>query len=255
LSHGWATEVIRQHAPGAEVGITLIFSPAEPATNDAADSEAARRLDGSFNRWYIDPIYRGRYPEDAVADRVRRGHLASADLPFVRTGDLETISTPIDFLGVNYYSRTVVRAGDGGEPVAVRVVPEEELTDMGWEVYPQGLYDVLVRIHREYQPAKIYVTENGAAYADGPDDTGRVADTRRIDYMRGHLKAGHRAIEDGVPLRGYFAWSLLDNFEWALGYEKRFGLFWVDFESQQRIAKDSASWYRDVATANAMDDD
>jgi beta-glucosidase len=254
LSHGWAADVVRRNSPGAEVGIVLMLSPVEPVTDSRVDGDAARRYDGSLNRWYLDPLFRGRYPEDAIADRVRLGHLAGPELPFIRAGDLEAIAAPLDFLGVNYYSRTVVRAGSAGEPVGIRVVPEAELTDMGWEVYPQGLYSLLVRLEREYRPRKIYVTENGAAYTDPADAAGRIADTRRIEYLRGHLAAAARAIADGVPLAGYFTWSLLDNFEWAHGYAKRFGLFDVDFATQRRRPKDSAHWYRQVVAANAVDD-
>ena len=266
LSHGWTVRALRQQAPGSEVGITLHLPPAEPASASAADRDAARQLDGSSNRWYLDPLFRGRYPEDAIADRVRRGHLESAELPFVREGDLEAIAEPTDFLGVNYYSRVVVRAAVAGElgaggnrlaagdPIAVRMVPKEELTEMGWEVYPRGLYELLVRIDREYRPAKIYLTENGAAFPDAVLDGGHVVDPRRVEYLHEHFSAAHRALVDGVPLRGYFVWSFLDNFEWGQGYTKRFGLFWVDFASQQRIPKDSAFWYRDVAAANAIQD-
>lgn len=252
LSHGWAAAALRQDSPRSKVGIVLNLVPVWPASPDAADSEAARRFDGFFNRWYLDPLFRGHYPEDATEDRLRRGHLETQDLPFAEPGDLETIAAPLDFLGVNYYSRVVVKADEKGEPVAFPPVPEEELTDMHWEVFPRGLYDLLVRIKKEYNPADIYITENGAAYSDGPDATGRIADGRRIEYLRSHLTAAHRAISEGVPLRGYFVWSLLDNFEWAHGFTKRFGLYWVDFDSQQRIPKDSAFWYRDVIAANAI---
>jgi beta-glucosidase len=254
LSHGWATEVVRRNSPGAEVGIVLLVSPVSPATTSQVDGEAARRLDGSLNRWYLDPLFHGRYPDDAVADRVRLGHLEDPDLPFVREGDLQTIAVPLDFLGANYYSRTVVRADSAGEPVAVRMVPERELTDMGWEVFPQGLHSMLLRLQREYRPSKIYITENGAAYTDEADATGRIADERRIEYLRGHLAAASRAIADGVPLAGYFTWSLIDNFEWAHGYARRFGLFDVDFATQRRRPKDSAHWYRQVVAANAVGD-
>jgi beta-glucosidase len=238
LSHGWAAEVVRRNAPGAEVGIALMLSHIEPATDSRVDGEAARRYDGSLNRWYL----------------VRLGHLAGPELPFVRDGDLETIAAPLDFLGVNYYTRTVVRAGPGGEPVGVRMVPEAELTDMGWEVYPQGLHSLLVRLEREYRPRRIHVSENGAAYTDPAVASGRIADTRRVEYLRGHLAAAARAIADGVPLAGYFTWSLLDNFEWGHGYAMRFGLFDVDFATQQRRPRDSAHWYRQVVAANAVDD-
>ena len=254
LSHGRAVPVLRRHSPRSEVGIVLILSPISPASPGDADREAARRADGVLNRWYLDPVFRARYPEDAVADRVRRGHLESHELPFVRPGDLEAIAAPLDFLGVNYYSRTVVRAGPGGEPVAVKMAPRRDLTDMGWEVYPQGLHDILMRVRRDYHPRRIHITENGAAFRDKPDARGRIADTRRVDYLRDHLAAARQAIADGVPLAGYFAWSLLDNFEWAHGHAKRFGLIRVDPATQERTPKDSAHWYRQVAAAGAVDD-
>jgi beta-glucosidase len=254
LSHGWATQVLRQQVPGAEVGISLNLVPATPASPSDADRDAARHSDGLCNRWYLDPLFRGRYPEDAVLDRVRRGHLGSATLPFVQDGDLQAIAAPVDFLGVNYYGRAVVRAGADGVPVAVAVVPKEERTEMGWEVYPQGLQDLLLRLDREYSPRKIYVTESGAAYPDTVTAGDRVADPRRIEFLHGHFAAAHRALAGGVPLGGFFVWSLLDNFEWAHGYTKRFGICWVDFVTQRRILKDSAHWYREVAATNVVRD-
>lgn len=254
LSHGWAVDAIRENSPGAEVGIVLNLVPVYPASPGERDRDAARWFDGFFNRWYLDPIFFGRYPEDAVADRIARGHLGTAGHPYVEKGDLETIAKPLDFLGINYYSRVVMRSGDAGKPVAVPMVPKEALTDMGWEVFPEGLYELLVRIDREYKPTRIYITENGAAYSDEPDAAGRVADNRRIDYLSGHIAAAHRAVATGVPLGGYFVWSLLDNFEWAHGYTKRFGLYHVDYETQRRIPRDSAFWFRDVLKRNGMDD-
>jgi beta-glucosidase len=194
-----------------------------------------------------------------VADRVRRGHLPAGDLPFVEPGDLAAIAAPLDFLGVNYYSRTVMSGlpVPAGEPAprADPMAPPEALTDMGWEVWPQGLEDLLVRLHREYQPARIYITENGAAYADGPNGDGRIHDARRRDFLAGHLRALRRAIAAGVPVAGYFHWSLLDNFEWAHGFTKRFGLVHVDLASQRRTPKDSAQYYSAVVAANAVPDD
>ena len=136
----------------------------------------------------------------------------------------------------------------------MNAVPDHELTDMGWEVYPRGLYDLLLRVSRDYRPRQILVTENGAAYSDGPDAAGQIVDRRRIEYLHGHLIATHEALAAGVPLKGYFVWSLLDNFEWAHGYAKRFGLHWVDFASGRRLPKESAFWYRDVVAANAIGD-
>jgi len=254
LSHAWAMEAVRTHAPGAEVGITLNLTPASPASASDADRDAARQFDGAFNRWYLDPLFRGRYPQDVIADRARRGHLAGPSLPFVLEGDLRSIAAPMDFLGVNYYSRVVVRADAAGHPVAVRAVPKAELTEMGWEVFPRGLHELLVRIDREYGPRHIYVTENGIALPDTLDNDGQVSDLRRVEFLHAHFRAAHQALVDGVPLRGYFVWSLLDNFEWAYGYTKRFGLFYVDFHTQQRVPKSSAFWYRDVVTANAVPD-
>jgi len=254
LSHGWAAAAIRENAPDAEVGIVLNLVPVVPLRADASDREASRSFDGEFNRWYLDPLFRGRYPADAVEDRIRRGHLDGAELPFAIEGDLDAISTPLDFLGINYYSRVVIKAGARGEPVSVGMVPKEELTDMGWEVYPQGLHELLLRIDREYGPKKIYITENGAAFPDDVEIGGRIRDARRIDFLRGHVTAAHRAIADGVPLMGYFVWSLLDNFEWAHGYTKRFGLYRVDYPTQRRIARDSSFWYHDVVARNAVDD-
>jgi beta-glucosidase len=255
LSHGWAVPVLRRNAPGSEVGIVDILTSVEPASDSDADRDAARWYDGFFNRWYLEPLFRGEYPADAIADRVRRGHLAGPELPFVRPGDLGEIAAPIDFLGVNYYSRSILTgsAGPRGEP-GPRVVPPHErpVTDMGWEVWPQGLEDVLRRVHRDYRPPRIYVTENGAAYTDVVESDGRIRDVRRQDYLRGHLRAAHRAIADGVPLAGYFHWSLLDNFEWGQGFSKRFGLVHLDRATQRRIPRDSATVYRDVARANAL---
>ncbi len=252
LSHGRATAEIRRIVPAAEAGIVLNLSPAWPATDTEGDVDAARWFDGFFNRWYLDPIFKGEYPEDAIADRISRGHLPGAELPFLREGDLEEISTPIDYLGVNYYSRTMLRADSDGNPVGIPAVPKEELDEMGWEVFPPGLYDTLQRVHRDYGPPAIYITENGTALPDEPDDEGVVRDGRRIDYMRLHLAEAHRALQSGVPLKGYFAWTLLDNFEWGNGYSKRFGLFRVDFKTGKRTAKESARWYCDTITANGV---
>ncbi len=254
LSHGRAVPVIRREAKNAEVGIVQIHCPAYPATNSADDQDAARWFDGGFNRWFMDPVFKGSYPADAVADRIAAGHLSSSEMPFVQDGDLGIISAPLDFLGLNYYSRNVMKVDENGRRVAVKVVPREELTDMDWEVYPEGFLRSLMTVHQDYSPPKIYITENGAAYDYPIGANGRIADTKRITYLREHLLALHQAIQSGVPVQGYFAWSQMDNFEWALGYEKKFGLYAVDTETQNRTAKDSAYWYRDVVAANAVDD-
>jgi beta-glucosidase len=256
LSHGWAVPVLRRNSPGAEVGITLNFTPAEPASQSAEDLLACRQFDGYFNRWFADPIYRGAYPEDMVAAYSAAGHLPAAGPSYIQGGDLQAIAAPIDFLGVNYYTRGVISAGaleHANEPLVAPGEPVLERTEMGWEVYPEGLYNLLTRLHADYQPAKLYITENGASYSDGPGDDGRVHDERRQRYLRDHFVASKRAIDAGVPLAGFFVWSLLDNFEWAKGYKQRFGIVWVDYTTQQRVPKDSALWYREVIGANAVD--
>jgi beta-glucosidase len=167
---------------------------------------------------------------------------------------MEAIAVPTDFLGVNTYTRAVVRAGTvdktGGLPV--EVAQSGEHTDIGWEVYSEGMYELLNRLYFGYGATKLYITENGCAYSDGPDAAGVINDEKRIAYLRAYLTAAHRAIQNGVPLAGYFVWSLMDNFEWAKGYSQRFGIVWVDYETQQRIPKASARWFQDAIAANAI---
>ncbi|MBK9304398.1 MAG: beta-glucosidase [bacterium] len=254
LSHARASAAIRGNVSGAEVGVVTNYCPAHPATDGEADRDAARWFDGFFNRWYLDPLFRGEYPADAVADRIAAGHLAGPELPFVRDGDLAAISQPLSFLGINYYSRVVMRAGADGRREAVPPAPPAAVTDMGWEVRPECLHESLLRLVRDYAPRRLLITENGAAYDDPPGPDGRIADARRIDYLRGHLLAAQRAIADGVPLQGYFAWSLLDNFEWSFGYRMKFGLHAIDPLTLARLPKDSAGWYADVVSANAVED-
>jgi beta-glucosidase len=256
LSHAWSVPVLRGRSRGAEVGIALNLTPAFPASRSSLDIEAWRHFDGYFNRWFLDPLHGRKYPADMVADYVAAGHLPDG-LSFVKDEDLRAIATPLDFIGVNYYTRAVLRNDAAPEsenlPRAVFVAPEPEWTEMGWEVYPDGLYEILTRLHLEYRAPRLYVTENGASYSDAPDDDGRVDDRRRRRFHEAHLGAAHRALQAGVPLAGYFVWSLLDNFEWERGYTQRFGIVWVDFESQRRILKDSASWYARVIVANRVE--
>ena len=204
---------------------------------------AVEQADKMSNRWFLDPIFRGNYPEGLFAD-------AGVAPPPIWPGDLDIIATPIDFLGVNNYSRSLIRAqtGESGDGTNSRYehvagVADAAYTEMGWEVYPQALTDVLVRVHRDYAPRAIAVTENGAAFADQWDGSDHVSDSQRVDYLREHLKALGRARAEGVPVKGYFVWSLLDNFEWAEGYSKRFGIVYVDYPTQRRIIKDSGRWY------------
>ncbi|HNP70502.1 MAG TPA: GH1 family beta-glucosidase [Kouleothrix sp.] len=257
LSHGWAVPVIRRNSPGASVGIVLNPSPGYPASPSAADADAYRWHDGYMNRWFLDPLYGRRYPADMLADHVAAGYLPASGPEWLRDGDLEAIAVPTDFLGVNYYTREVLRSSrvpeEQNAPRTVVRAPREEWTEMGWEVYPSGLYDLLMRITTDYRVPKLYITENGASYSDAPGADGRVRDERRRRYVHEHLAAAHRAIEHGAPLAGYYIWSLMDNFEWAFGYRQRFGITWVDFATQQRTLKDSALWYQQVVAENAID--
>lgn len=258
LSHGLAVPILRECSSGAEVGITLNLTPTVPASRSAADIDAARHFDGYFNRWFLDPLFGRHYPADMIADYIAAGHLPPEGLTDLRPGDLKIIAAPCDFLGVNYYNRTVMRSSRIPEeenlPRTEHLAPREEWTEMGWEVYPDGLRQILTRVHLEYNPAKLYVTENGASYSDGPDPEGRVRDERRRRFLRDHFIAARRAMDAGAPLAGYFVWSLLDNFEWERGYTQRFGIVWVDYATQKRIPKDSALWYQGVIAKGFVDD-
>ena len=236
LSHGWAVQAIRAASPEAEVGITLNLAQAYPASDSPDDEAAALRVDGEGNRWFLDPIFRGAYPGDLL----ERNAIVAR---YLREGDLEAISEPLDFLGVNNYFRFVVGAGADGPRMWRN--SDAEHTDMGWEVYPDGLHDLLVRVARDYAPPAIYVTENGAAFGDVRVHDGHVHDPERTAYLESYIAAVSRAIADGAPVKGYFVWSLLDNFEWAYGYSKRFGLVYVDYPTLERVPKDSFHWYRD----------
>jgi beta-glucosidase len=247
LSHGMAVPIIRANSPGSQVGIVLNFSPADPETDSEADRQAAHTHDGFFNRWFLDPIFQGSYPQDMLERYARIGWK-----PPVQTGDLTAIAAPIDFLGVNYYNRAVIK-DDPQAPLGYGWGrPEGEYTAMDWEVYPDALRRLLVRLQNDYQPQRMLVMENGAAYPDTVTPTGEVHDEARTRYYRGHLAACQQAISEGAKLEGYFAWSLMDNFEWAFGYTRRFGIVYVDYASQRRILKDSARFYRGVIHDNGF---
>jgi beta-glucosidase len=247
LGHGLAVRRIREVAPAARVGIVLNQEYKQPASAHLADLAESRLEDGLMNRWYADPVAGRGYPEDVVE------HLGWDRDP-VRDGDLEVISAPLDQVGLNYYTRSVVAAAsvDDGERPGERVRVGREHTEMGWEVAPSGLVPLLTRLAQDYAFPRFYVTESGAAYPDQADADGFVDDADRISYLRRHFVEAHRAITEGVPLAGYFVWSLIDNFEWGFGYSKRFGIVRVDYETQRRIPKASAHWYRDVIAANAV---
>jgi beta-glucosidase len=237
LSHGLAMQQMRAAGVAPPLGIVLNQSPSHAATDSPEDAAKARLDDGLTIRWYMDPLLLGRYPEDVLA-------FLGNDAPTVLDGDMEIIRQPLDFLGINYYTRNV--SGTGAPQQNVQ--PGREVTDMGWEVYPAGLTELLARIHADYPLPPVYIMENGAAYKDQLID-GRVVDVDRIRYLRSHVAAVADALALGVDVRGYFVWSLLDNFEWADGYSKRFGIIYVDYSTQQRTLKDSALWYRDFLSA------
>ncbi len=254
LAQGEAFRAMRAERGDAVIGTALSMSPCEPAGDGEEDLAAAERWHGFINTWFLETALRGRYPQ------VFRDGLPSEAMD-LRDGDLERMRAPLDFVGVNLYTRTVVghrpgaRYGLDALPTAPMGGDSGPKTDFGWEVWPEALYDMLVRISRDYDRPVLEVTENGCSYADGPGPDGVVRDARRIDFYRGYLRAVARAIEDGAAVRGYHAWTLLDNFEWSEGYRQRFGLTWVDFESpeRRRILKDSGRWYGQVAAANGFE--
>jgi beta-glucosidase len=253
--------------PGAKVGITLNLGDHRPGSEHELDVAAAERADGNLNRLFLEPIFHSRYPEDMLV------HYAKADPGFsvVKEGDLSLISQPLDFLGVNYYfPSTVVDESRATEArlAGFYVSPEEMFPDlhlrsletpgrdktaMDWEIQASGLTSLLVRIRDEYTKLPIYITENGAAFDDYVDPNGRVLDHNRVAYLQEHISAVHDAMDAGVNVQGYFVWSLLDNFEWAFGYSRRFGIVWVDFPTGTRLTKLSYDWYRDTIRANSVE--
>ncbi|HEY9040848.1 MAG TPA: GH1 family beta-glucosidase [Rheinheimera sp.] len=237
LAHGLAMPVLQKNAPAALNGIVLNFSPCHPASDSEADIRAADMADQYHNQWYIQPLMEARYPELLQ-------QLPASEQPVIAEGDMAIIAQPLDFLGVNYYTRTVYRANTKGwfSDVPPTTPP---LTDMGWEIYPQGLTEVLLAMHQRYNLPPVYITENGAAMPDTLQHN-QVADLRRVAYFEQHLQATADAITAGMRIDGYFAWSLMDNFEWAEGYAKRFGIVYVDYVTQQRTLKASAIALRDL---------
>jgi beta-glucosidase len=245
LGHGLAVQALREAEVTGQVGIALNLSCVVPATSQADDVGAAARVDGYENRWFLDPLFKAGYPEDMVAWYGRQ-----ADLSAIRQDDFETIRAPIDFIGINYYERKVVSHGDGVNG-AQRRAPEGPLTAGGLPVRPDGLLNILSRVHSEYTKLPVYVTENGAAFNDYVDPEGGVDDIERVAFLDGHLRSLQAATVAGIDVRGYFVWSLMDNFEWADGYGRRFGIVYVDFRTQARIPKASGIWISEVLKARA----
>jgi beta-glucosidase len=267
LGHGLAVGAMRAHRTDTEIGITLNLYAGSAASDSPEDRDALRRIDGLQNRFFLDPLLLGRYPQDVLDDLA-----PITDTDHVHDGDLAVINTPLSMLGINYYTRHVVAAppaGPNGRPAwragsapspwpgseGVRFVHRGlPVTAMNWEIDAPGLTELLLRVHRDYPPVPIYITENGAAFDDHRAADGSVNDVDRRAFIAAHLRACHDAIAAGVPLRGYFAWSLLDNFEWAWGYTRRFGLVYVDYLDQTRTPKASAHWYADVINRHGLPD-
>jgi len=239
MSHGLACQVIRSNVSEANVGIVINVTPAVPATDSQEDSNAAQLADGFDNRWFLDPVFGRTYPADVIDT------LGAS--PEIHSGDMKLIAQDLDFLGVNFYFRQTVAADQNSKPLPIRSVNRENVkrTAMNWEVHPQAFEEILLRISKEYSPKAIYITENGSAWNDEVIN-GEIIDDERIDYLARHLDAMRSAREQGAPILGYFAWSFLDNFEWAYGYEKRFGLIYVDYKTQKRTPKKSAFFYRQL---------
>ena len=233
VSHGLAVQALRADGCRAKLGIVLNLAPSLPATDSATDVAKAHLDDALGRRWYADPLFKGEYPQEAL-------DALGADAPVTAAGDMTRIATPIDYLGVNYYSRHVASA-DGSFSVKTSGLP---LTEMGWEVYPEGLTMLLLRLHNDYKLPPVFITENGGAFKDSVL-AGQVHDADRTEYLQNHIAAVAAAMKQGVPVAGYMVWSLMDNFEWSSGYAKRFGIVHVDYATQQRTLKDSAHWYRD----------
>lgn len=241
LSHAMAVEAYRASGKSGDIGITLNFTWQDPASDAPADVAAAYRKDGFTNRWFVDALFKGEYPEDCRVFAEER--VGSFD--FVKAGDLDRITTPIDFLGVNFYTRDVSAADVNDPGLGARTIPApaDKVTDMGWEIHPESLYRLLKWLEADYTKGlPLYITENGAAFKDQLVD-GEVHDADRIAYVADHLKAAKRFVDEGGSLQGYYLWSFLDNFEWAFGYDKRFGMVYVDYDTQVRTVKDSGQWY------------
>ena len=238
VAHGQAVPVLRANVRNAEVGIVYALNPVEAVGDDPEMLARQRVLDAQVNRWFTEPVLLGQYPDEILEMPKAAGLRVAA-------GDMQIMQADLDFIGANYYSRTRIN------PESVPS-PQSEYTAMGWEIYPQGLYDTLARLYENYRPRAIYVTETGAAFDDVISPDGMVHDPRRVAYLREHFRMAWRAIQAGIPLRGYFVWSLLDNFEWAHGYSKRFGLVHVDYDTGDRRLKDSARFYQSVIAVNGL---
>jgi len=254
VAQGEAFRAMKAVAPQAKIGSAFSMSPAAPRTDSTEDKAAAARFHAMNNIWFVETALRGKYPEAFV-------HGVPYEALGFEPGDEKRMRAPLDWMGINYYNRSILSAEPvaAGTPVGFAAMGynqsrgmEGPITDNGWEVWPRGIYDIVMQITREYDRPVMEITENGCAYGDGPDVTGRIPDQQRIDFYRGHLAELARAVRDGADVRGYHAWSLMDNFEWAEGYSQRFGMVYVDYRDQRRIVKDSGHWYSRVAKTNRL---
>jgi len=239
VSHGLALRALRAEGASARLGIVLNMAHTMPLTDSPEDAAVAKLDDALGRRWYADPLFKGEYPAEALAE-------FGDDAPQVQPGDMAAIATPLDFIGINYYSRHLSSAKG---PIAPEDKPCPK-TDMGWEIYPDGLRELLLTMHRDYKLPATYITENGGAFPDPLAADGKVHDADRTGYLATHIRAVGEALAQGVPMAGYMVWSLMDNFEWASGYAKRFGIVHVDYETLARTPKDSALWFRDLVSAS-----
>jgi beta-glucosidase len=250
LAHGMAVEAFRSMNLPGEIGITLNLCPKEALTEKLCDQEAAIRHDGYANRWFLDPLFRRAYPQDMWNWYEESGVI----LPEIRDGDMDLIGAPVDFLGINYYNIDYTTEDLSVWPVGFRTgfSGGNPMTHYQMPVIPEGLYKILVRLHQDYHPAKIYITENGCSYQEHPDRKGEISDDARIDYIWIHLQKANEAMTEGVPLAGYFVWTLMDDFEWATGFENQFGLVYQDRKTGKRTKKKSFQWYRKVIESNGV---
>lgn len=245
-AHSKAVDAFRDESLEGKIGITLSNHSQSPVSRNEADVMAAQIAHELMNYpLFLNPIFKGEYPQHLIT-------VSKNYLPVGYKRDMDEIKKPIDFVGINYYSGGLVKS-DSKAPFGIKMLERGlEKTDMGWEIYPQGLYEILTGVQNTYNPKEVFITENGAAFKDSVV-VGEVHDQKRIEYLKAHFKQAHRALTDGVKLKGYFVWSLMDNYEWAEGYSKRFGIVYIDYKTQKRIVKDSAKWYSNVILKNAME--
>ncbi|OCL25983.1 beta-glucosidase [Orenia metallireducens] len=251
LSHGLAVKKFRELKLDNEIGITLNLISSYPISDNVEDNKAAKRMEDYINGWFLEPLFKGRYPERIVEFYGEKFNNLD-----IREDDMGLIKEEIDFLGINYYSRSLVRYNKDSKFLGIEgVKPQDsQYTAMDWEIYPKGLYDLLIKLNQEYTQKPLYITENGAAFDDKISEGGGVHDQDRIDYLKAHFQSAYKAIQEGVALKGYYVWSLMDNFEWAYGYSKRFGITYIDYENnQRRILKDSAYWYKNIIVNNSLE--